>query len=282
MLALSAAAVAMQMVRERRYPAADLPQEILYVSSPETLRRLALSFDALAADIYWMRAIQYFGGTRLSGRPDVKYELLYPLLDLTTSLDPHFAIAYRFGAFFLSEDPPGGPGRRDLAIRLLDKAMAANPGKWEYAYDAAFVYFRQRDYAKAAEWFRRAAETPGAPFWVQPLIAVSQTARGDTGSARLVWRSLLDSDVEFFRDEAKRRLMQLDAIDQIAQLERVVGVYAERFGHLPRSWEDMVRAGMFPGIPVDPTGVRYRLDAAGGIDVDMTSRLWPLTMEFPS
>ena len=34
------------------------------------------------------------------------YPLLYPLLDLTTTLDPRFNIAYRFGAVFLAEPYP--------------------------------------------------------------------------------------------------------------------------------------------------------------------------------
>ena len=36
------------------------------------------------------------------------YALLYPLLDITTTLDPRFNIAYRFGAIFLAEPYPGG------------------------------------------------------------------------------------------------------------------------------------------------------------------------------
>ena len=283
LLLLGSSVVGMQMVRERRYAPADLPQEILYVTSPAMLQRLALSFDAIVADIYWMRAIQYFGGTRLSQHADRKYELLYPLLDLTTSLDPHFAIAYRFGAFFLSENPPGGPGRSDLAIRLLGKGMAAHPEKWEYAYDAGFVYYRRGDYAEAVKWFTRAADSPGSPFWIRPLIAVVQAERGDTNSARVVWRSMLESDMEFMRDEAARRLQQLDAIDQIAQLETIVQTYAQRTGGNPRSWGDLIRMRMIPGVPVDPTGRPYALDPqSGDIDVDMASRLWPLTMERPS
>jgi len=233
-LLLGAAVVSLQMVRERRFPAVDLPQEVLYVTSPETLRRAALSFDAIVSDIYWMRAIQFFGGTRLSQRSDKNYDLLYPLLDLTTSLDPHFSIAYRFGAFFLSEQPPGGPGRSDLAIRLLDKAITVHPERWEYPHDVAFVYYRERDYARAAEWFERAADTPNAPSWMRPLVGAVLAARGDTNSARLVWRSLLDSEVEFIRKEAARRLLQLDAIDQVAQLRRLTAAYAARL-----SWKSM-------------------------------------------
>jgi hypothetical protein len=38
--------------------------------------------------------------------------------------------------------------------------MAANPERWEYPYDIGFVYYRNREYSKAAEWFRKAAGVP--------------------------------------------------------------------------------------------------------------------------
>ena len=117
--ALLTTIVALQMDRERRFPQAEPAQQILYVNSPAVLTRLALSYDALVADLYWIRAIQYYGGTRLSEQGDKSYELLFPMLDLTSSLDPDFNIAYDFGAFFLSEMKPGGPGQSDLAIKLL-------------------------------------------------------------------------------------------------------------------------------------------------------------------
>ena len=121
------------------------------------MSRAALGFDAILADVYWIRAIQHFGGTRRAQESDKTYKLLYPLLDLTTTLDPHFNVAYRFGALFLSEPYPAGPGRADLAISLLERGLAADPKRWQYAQDAGFVYywFRQ-DYKAAAEWFDRA------------------------------------------------------------------------------------------------------------------------------
>ena len=76
--------------------------------------RAALGFDAILADVYWIRAIQHFGGTRRSEGGDKSYKQLYPLLDLTTTLDPRFTIAYRFGAIFLAEPYPAaraGPTR---------------------------------------------------------------------------------------------------------------------------------------------------------------------------
>ena len=62
---LGAASVFVQMTRDRWYHTDKPAEQILYVRSPETVRRMALSYDALAADVYWIRAVQHFGGARL-------------------------------------------------------------------------------------------------------------------------------------------------------------------------------------------------------------------------
>ncbi len=275
---LGASVVRLQMERERRFPAQERVQNVLYVTSPAVLTRLVLSYDALAADVYWIRTLQYYGSTRLAGSGDRGYDLLYPLLDLTTSLDPAFSIAYRFGALFLSEDPPGGAGRPDLAVRLLEKGMAANPTRWEYPYDIGFVHYRLGDYPRAADWFRRAADVPGAASWLAPLAAVTLAAGGDVESARFMWQKMLEStDESWIRGVAQHRLQQLDAIEVIRQLDALTAAYERRFGNPPASWEDLVREGMLRGIPHDPAGYPYLLNPWWGmVTVSEESPMWPL------
>jgi hypothetical protein len=125
-----AIAIGVQIARDRLYSRETTETErILYVRSTEAMKRLALGFDALLSDVYWIRAIQHYGGDRLSKDRRQRYELLDPLLNLTTTLDPYFTIAYRFGSIFLSEPPPGGPGRPDRAIALLQKGIGVQPTK---------------------------------------------------------------------------------------------------------------------------------------------------------
>ena len=45
---------------DRERNAATL-QEVLYISSPTLVKRMSLGYDGLLADIYWTRAVQYFG-----------------------------------------------------------------------------------------------------------------------------------------------------------------------------------------------------------------------------
>lgn len=280
-IAALAAAVAIQVARDARYARETAEvEQLLYVRSAPAMQRIALGFDALAADVYWIRAIQHYGGDRLARSRVRKYELLYPLLDLTTTLDPQFKIAYRFGAIFLSEKPPGGPGRPDEAIALLQKAIAANPDRWEYAYDIGFVHFwHYRDFREAARWFEASSRMPNAPNWIPPLTAVMLGAGGDRASARFMWQQMLQSDQVWLRRNAERRLVQLDALDIADQLEAVVRKYPPPPGQ-PYRWEDYVRRGALRMIPYDPTRTPYDLDpATGDVRVSPQSDLQPMPDE---
>lgn len=267
--ALFAAAVGLQTVIVRS-STSGLPKgesgNLLYVRSPAVVARAALSFDRLAADLYWIRALQHYGGTRLMDEADRRYDLLWPLLDLTTSLDPDFDIAFRYGAVFLAEEFPAGPGRPDLAIALLEKGLALQPGEWRFAQDIGFVqYWWLRDYVAAAATFQQASEIPGAPNWMAPLAAVTLAQGGSVEGSRRLWQEVLaGADVEWLQTQAVFRLRQLDSMDQMSALEQVSLAYEAQAGALPRSWEDLVQAGMLSGVPVDPDGYPYELNPFWG------------------
>jgi hypothetical protein len=277
---LMAASIGVQAVRDRGWTPYEPQQSVMWLRSGEAARRLALGFDSLAADGYWIRAVLYYGGTKRSEDAQKDYSSLYPLLDLVTALDPHFKIAYRFGSIFLAEAYPAGPGRPDLAVTLLERGIARDSARWEYFFDAAFVYYWWlHDYERAADWFLRAAERPGSPEWLKPLAAATLTGASRESSRRL-WREMLNSDVQYIRAQAQERLHQLDAIDAIVQLTPIVQRFIDREGRVPRSWEELAAAERLPGVPVDPTGMRFYFDPkAGYVDVSPKSTLWPLPRE---
>jgi len=281
---LLAGALGVELVRDARYTLLADTSPQLYVTSGAAAARIALSFRPLAADVYWIRAIQHYGDTRLSKNPDKQYAALYPLLDLTTSLDPHFTIAYRFGAIFLAEPYPDGPGRADQAIALLEKGLAADPARWQYAQDAGFVfYWWLRDYKQAAAWFDRASRIEGAPWWMRSLAATTQAQGGDRQSSRRLWLQLYEtSDDDWVRGNARVKLAQLDALDEIDRIAAVVRRVQQATGRFPASWEDLRRAGWLTAVPTDPSGEPYVLDERepGGVTVARTSRLYPLPTQF--
>jgi tetratricopeptide (TPR) repeat protein len=278
------AAVGLQGWREARHPLPPVSSDLLYFRGGPAVSRAALGFDAILADIYWIRAIQHFGGTRRSQEGDKTYRLLYPLLDLTTTLDPRFNIAYRFGALFLSESYPVGPGRSDLAISLLERGLAADPKRWQYAQDAGFVhYWYRQDYKAAAEWYDRASRIDGAPWWLRSMVASVLAEGGDRESSRQMWQRLYDTvDDAWVRDNAQLKLLQLRALDEIDALASMVGRYTQLRGARPRSWNELVAVRWLAGIPVDPSGTPYELrpGASDVVALSEQSKLSPLPPQF--
>jgi hypothetical protein len=275
--------VALQAARDARVTPGTAARQYLYLPSGGVVRRLTGAFDTLAADVYWIRAIQHYGGTKLSTSATKQYDLLHPLLDITTTLDPHFNVAYRFGAIFLAEQYPGGAGRPDLAVKLLQKGFAANSGKWQYLQDIGFIYYWWvNDYETAAEWFRKAADVPGAPWWMRSLAATTLAQGGDRESSRLMWRTIGASavDNDWLKAESEKRLLQLDALDMMDALAAAIERHMQRTGAFPTSWGVLVRAGLIEREPVDPTGVAFVLDpVTRSLNVSTASRLFPLPTE---
>jgi hypothetical protein len=276
---LLVAAIGMQTVINGSFDRFTPTQEVQWVRSPGVVRRLVLGFNSVAADIYWIRAVQFYGSTKLSEAEDKDYSFLFPLLDITTTLDPRFNIAYRFGAILLSEGYPNGPGRPDDAIALLQKGIRESPNKWEYYLDAGFVeYWWRRDARAAADWFLRGSKLPTAPNWLQPLAASVLAEGGDQLAARVLWTQMAQTaEQEWMRRTAHTRLQQLDAEAVIGQLQPIVNSFYDKANRFPTGWEEMIRAGLVRSVPLDPTGVPYMLDpVSGAVDVAKDSSLYPL------
>ncbi len=275
---LLAIAITLQVTRDRIAPPPPDVAPQLWMQSPAAARRIMLSFTDLAADLYWMRAVIHYGGERRSASEAPRFTLLYPLLDMATTLDPHFDVAARLGAIFLSEGYPGGPGRTDQAIQLLEKGLAVDPDHWQYRHDIAFVhYWWLNDYPEAARQFELASRMPNAPEWLQTMAAVTLARGGDRAAARQLWNEMLAAtDMEWMRRAAEYGLRQLQALDEIDELTRRAAAVAAATGTPPASWDDLVAQRALAGVPLDPTGVPYVLGRDGTVTLGETSGLRPL------
>lgn len=270
--------IGIQVVRDRGWRPYQPDAPVLWLSSGPAAEKLALEFKSLAADVYWIRAVVYYGGQRRAeGTPN--YDQLYPLLNLVTTLDPRFRVAYRFGAIFLTEAYPNGPGRPDQAIALLQRGLEHDPNAWEYMHDIAFVYYWWlHDYETAASWFDRAGDLPGAPEWLKPLAAATLAEGGSRETSRQMWRQMAENgDVEWIRRSAEHRLLQLDALDAIDRIDVVLRRFAERHGRPAAGWEEVIASERLRGVPLDPSGTPFVIDPGTGLaTVSRQSPLWPL------
>ncbi|MGH9758582.1 MAG: hypothetical protein ACRD4M_12660, partial [Candidatus Acidiferrales bacterium] len=233
-------------------------QELLLQSGP-LLKKLSLGYDSLLADIYWTRAVQYYGGVVAAHGKNL--DLLWPLLDITTTLDPHLIVAYRFGAVFLSEHSPRGLGRAYLAVELVKRGAAANPDEWRLDTDMGFLYYWfLHDYASATSAYLTAAKIPKSPYWV-PIMAARMSEGGDQlGTSQLLWSQVYQTtENPTIKNQALRHLKGLKALQVEGEIDQITAEYQKRLGHPPASMKDLLDAGMIKRLPLDPDGYPYRL-----------------------
>lgn len=241
--------------------------DLLYFATPGAVRRIALGYEGLLADLYWMRTIQYYGQRDKADRRKVRYRNLAALLDITVALDPRMLDVYRYGSLFLSEADPVGAGQPEAALRLLDNGIALHPAEWRLRYDKGLVYFWfLQDYQAAGQVWMEASRLTAAPFWMESLAATALSKGGAIETARSLWqRQYEESAREDIRENALNHLLSIRVDEDLWTLEFFIEKYAARFGSNPGSLQALVRAGYLKYIPADPAGVPYMYDPATGI-----------------
>ena len=245
-------------------------QELLIRSGP-MLKKMSLGYDSLVADIYWTRAIQYFGErTRNQG---ANFDLLGPLLDITTTLDPRLMVAYRFGAIFLSEPYPVGAGRADLAVDLVKKGLQANPDEWRLYQDLGFLYsIHLKDYQKASEAYLEGSKNPKAQIWMKVMAArLAQT--GDAiETSKLIWEEVYATTTdELIRKRALEHIRALNAAIGLKRLNESSEEYAKKFGRYPTTIQELRDAGFVGGSLQDPAGYPYVMGENGAPQLNPNS-----------
>jgi tetratricopeptide (TPR) repeat protein len=243
--------------------------ELLIQSGP-LLKRLSLGYDALLGDIYWTRAVQYYGAKLPTSDRD--FHLLAPLLNVATTLDPNLIPAYHFGAFFLSEKQ-GGAGRPDLAVDLVKRGIAANPENIQICADLGFLYYmRLKDYQKAAAAYLETSKIPHASPFFKVLAARIASRGGALDTSRMIWSEVYGTTQD---EQVKKRALQalkgLKAQSDEMQLDQLSDDYHTRFGRYPQSTRELVEAAMIKGIPLDPDGFPYVFGADGKSQLDPKS-----------
>jgi hypothetical protein len=242
-------------------------QEVLWIPSPKIVKRLSLGYTGLLADIYWTRAVQYFGSKHHARSQE--YKLLVPLLDITTTLDPHLVVAYTFGSIFVTQQPPQGAGDPDAAVALVERGIRENPNEWRLYYGLGFIqYLERHDYKAAQDAFLRGSQVPGAHPFMKVMAASMAQRAGERQTAFYLWTMIYDSSTDrTLRENALRRLECLKVDDDVERLEALTRKYRAQTGHDPANWFEMMSAGWLGGLPVDPRGRPYRLAPDGRVEV---------------
>ncbi|HXF58364.1 MAG TPA: hypothetical protein VN539_00900 [Candidatus Saccharimonadales bacterium] len=180
-------------------------EELLYYPSGVAVRQAALGYETAAADLAWLRGIQYYGEHRLT---DQKYNLIGHVMDIVTTLDPAFTQPYVFGAFVMAQELK----EPERGLELLTRGLRANPTDWRLCFEVGFLHYVCRhDYASAARYFTWASRMPGREDYVPRFAAFASQRAGNTGMAILLWKEVLATGNEYMQDVARRELARMGA-----------------------------------------------------------------------
>ena len=237
--------VPIQKYIDRSRPVEDSIEHVLYLPDGKVVKRLSFGFDGLMADVYWLRSVQYFGRQLLNEdnkvdwalMSNMRYDLLYPLLDITTTLDPHYLAAYRFGAIFLPDYD------RNLALKLLQKGIDNNSDQWRLYHMLGMIQWGAKDYKAASEAFFKGGEQPKAPLWMKVLGGVMMTEGGSRATACKLYGSMLEQAVasndDFSKIQMENQLKRIQSLDEIDYINELLDHYRKITGRCPNSLSDL-------------------------------------------
>src|SRR5215469_6921139 len=263
----------LQAQLDQKHTALQFEEGDLALRSPSVMKKLSLEYAPLLAAIYWTRVVQYFGWTHQMH--DQNLDLLWPLLDITTTLDPHLIVAYRFGSTFLSDAPPRGAGQPDLAVKLLQRGIAANPDVWRLYQDLGNVYyFDKKDYLRASQAFEAGSKFPGTPPWMKIMAAKIAAERESLETSYALWMEVYRAATsKEILQNAQEHLRLVNAEMDLRELDRLGGEFEQKTHRRATRISDLVDAGFLPGQPQDPDGFPYVMDPSGKAEIHPKSPL---------
>ncbi|MEO0227180.1 MAG: hypothetical protein ABIL70_03915 [candidate division WOR-3 bacterium] len=235
----------------------ELIGELMYFPSGFAVKALSLGFYVPLADFVWLRFIQYYGEHRMT---DARFDLMYHILDILTTLDPYFVHAYTLGALMLTHDA----NRPDQARLILSKGMRQDVNEWRIPFIYGFIhYVFLREYKIAQAYFRISAQKPNAPDMPKRWAAYVLLKKiGDLKMSLALWIDLYNHTknpeekaiAEIYIKEIK---MKLD----IEFLNQKVAEFVVKTGRQPVSLNELLLNSLIDSLPTEPHGGWYYLRA---------------------
>ncbi len=180
-------------------------EETTFIPSAQAVRLVALGYDRLLADFYWLAFVNYVGDD--ASRVVDHFRLADKYLDLVTGLDPHFIQPYWFCAFTVGSDQ-----KRPLrANEILERGVRANQNNWYLPYIAGVnLYLFAHDEVGASRFYRSASKFPDAPKWLARQSEILAARIPSSIKEINTWDAIYRTETaSIIRLKARQKLIQL-------------------------------------------------------------------------
>jgi len=237
----------------------EKPYDVEALPRAGALAWLFLGHRTLAANLNWMRAVQYIGEPRANQRG---WEKLFPLVDAVTDLDPGHGYAYQVAGVMLSS-----VGRVDESNRILEKGTRNVPDRYILPYLRAFnAFYYDDDWPSAGKWAAVAARAPGAPPHVRQNV-LAYYVKGNRADAAISFleQSLAEASDPDTRKAVESQLAQARLEQAAARIDEALAEWRRRHLVGPFALEQLVAEGLLPEIPPDPQGGHWTIGDDGRV-----------------
>lgn len=242
-----------------------IEEKLGYLPSVKVLIPLSADQKELTAASLVMKVLMYFGGIVgktqdgkvISEPPDLKG--MSRLLHGAVQLDPYNMDAYYFAQGFLTWDAK----QFKVANALLDYGMKYRTWDWYLPFFAGFnsAYF-MKDYAKAAEYYKRAGDLSGSDLH-KSLAGRYMQESGQTDLA-IAYLTAMEKG-EKNQALKKNYQIRLAAFHEVKRIETARDRFVAEHGGSPVSVEQLVQLGFLAPAPADPYGGRFYLEPSGKV-----------------
>ena len=239
-------------------------EKLGYVPSSDLLRYVSADQKAFVASALLMKVVMYFGG--LMERPPEKaiasppdFREMSNIIHTALKLDPYNMDGYYFAQSFLTWEVK----QFGIANKLLDYGMKYRTWDWYLPFFAGFnnAYFL-KDYKKAAEYYRRAAELSGQELF----ISLAGRYMQESGQTELAI-GYLKAMIATSRNETARKSFEtrLKAFEGVRTIEIARDRFWEKEGRIPSSVAELLKSGFLQALPRDPYGGEFYLEPDGKV-----------------
>jgi len=235
------------------------PYDVGIVPKASTLRWLSVGHPTLAANLLWLKAVQYIGDPRANERG---WDKLYPMTDVVTDLDPRHGYAYQVAGTLLSTF-----GQVAESSAILEKGTRALPDRYILPYLRAFnAFYYDDDWTTAGRFAEISARTPGAPPHVRQNV-LAYYVKGQRADAAVAFleQSLTEAKDPETRKAVEGQLLQAMLERDAVRVDEAVERWRRRYVIGPLFLQQLVGEKLLPAIPADPHGGELYVDEDGRV-----------------
>ena len=246
----------------RHLPEQDpLGRELLYVPTYQAVKFLSLGNEGLAADIFYLWAIQYYS----MYTPTERFLYLRTMFNLITDLDPLYFDAYSLGGLVMQMAAGRNPeGHRQSVIDLYEKGVFNIADDFRLAEIAAWdLHTAWKDDKAPTHFLEIAISRPGAPDRIKRVL-------GRWRDGAHLWS--FDESIEYWleaisdatseRDRSYARSHLYDSVrdrDQFV-MNPILKTYEIIYEECPADFEVFVDSGILSSVPIDFFGEPYLIE----------------------